>query len=157
MKKISFIIIGLLLTSLAFSQKYIGKEKTVTANAKLNELYCSGLFKSEEGTILDVANDNSIKGYLNILDWLKGRVAGVQIYYTKWGTPVPFIRNQRAVVFIDEMQVDASALNSLPVGDVAMIKVIKQPFLGSVANGGAIAVYTFKADEKDEEPAVAKN
>ena len=46
---------------------------------------------------------------------------------------------------------DASILNSLPVNDIGMIKVIKGPFVGAIGNGGGgtIAIYTIRADEDD--------
>ena len=50
----------------------------------LNEQYASGLFKNAEGTIINVENEH-VQGYLNILDWLNGRVAGLQIYITRSG------------------------------------------------------------------------
>ena len=76
-------------------------------------------------------------------------MAGLQIYYTRYGTPVPFIRNTRASIFVDEMPADAGYLNNLPVADIAMIKIIKQPFPGAVGNGGGgvIAIYTLKGDD----------
>jgi hypothetical protein len=89
---------------------------------------------------------------LNILEWLRGRVAGLQIYYTRNGTPVPFIRNTRASIFVDEMPMDAGYLADLPVTDIAMIKIIKQPFVGAVGNGGGgvIAIYTMKGDDEED-------
>jgi len=117
---------------------------------KLNELYCSGLFKTTEGTILDVAGDPSVAGYLNILDWLQGRVAGLQVYTTWTGTRIPLIRGGVAAVFIDEIAANSAALNSLPIKDIAIVKVIKTPFYGGF-NGanGAIAIYTIN-EEEDE-------
>ena len=80
-------------------------------------------------------------------------MAGLQIYYTRFGTPVPFIRNTRASIFVDEMPADAGYLNNLPVADIAMIKIIKQPFAGAVGNGGGgvIPIYTLKGDDETGE------
>jgi outer membrane receptor protein involved in Fe transport len=103
-----------------------------------------------DGTIIDMVNENeSADSYQNVLEWLPGRIAGLQIYYTRYGTPVPFIRNSRAAIFVDEMPVDADFLNNLPVTDIAMIKIIKGPFAGAVGNGpgGVIAIYTLKGDD----------
>ena len=118
----------------------------------LNEQYASGLFKNAEGTIIDVENEH-VQGYLNILDWLNGRVAGLQIFITWSGTRVPFIRGSAATIFIDEMRMDPSYLNVLSVNDIAMIKVIKGPFVGAIGNGGGgtIAIYTVRADDEEEE------
>ncbi|TMI97150.1 MAG: hypothetical protein E6H08_02930 [Bacteroidetes bacterium] len=118
----------------------------------LNDQYASGVFKNSEGTIIDVEKEN-VQAYFNILDWLNGRVAGLQIYITRTGTRVPVIRGSAATIFVDEMRMDASFLNSLSVNDIAMIKVIKGPFAGAVGNGGGgtIAIYTIKAEDEDEE------
>jgi hypothetical protein len=49
------------------------------------------------------------------------------------------------------MRVDAGFLNMLPVQDIAMIKVIKTPFLGGLASGdGAIVIYTKEGEEEEE-------
>jgi hypothetical protein len=118
----------------------------------LNEQYASGIFKDAEGTIIDVEKEN-VQAYFNILDWLNGRVAGLQIYITRTGTRVPVIRGSAAAIFVDEMRMDASFLNSLSVNDIAMIKVIKGPFAGAIGNGGGgtIAIYTIKAEDEDEQ------
>jgi TonB-dependent receptor-like protein len=134
------------------AQTYIGKRALSPAD-KLNNEYCSSLFKTTDGTILNVGYDVSAKSYLNILDWLQGRVAGLQVYHQKDGTPIPFIRNSKALVYLDEVPVSAETLNSIPSVDIAMIKIIKGAFVGAPGNGngGVIAVYTFKGDENIDE------
>ena len=83
----------------------------------LNEQYANGIFKNAEGTIIDVENEH-VQGYLNILDWLNGRVAGLQIYITRTGIRVPVIRGSAATIFVDEMRIDPSYLNFLSVNDI---------------------------------------
>ena len=148
MKKIVLLAFTSVLYFTLFSQRYPGN-RNASPNEKLNNEYCTGLFKTHDGTIIDLVNENeSAKSYTNVLEWLQGRVASLQIYYTRYGTPVPFIRNTRASIFVDEMPADAGYLNNLPVADIAMIKIIKQPFAGAVGNGGGgvIAIYTLKGD-----------
>ena len=152
MKKITLLVFISIVSLAVFAQRYTGKND-ISPQEKLNNEYCSGLFKSYDGTIIDLQNDNNTaNSYLNILEWLQGRVAGLQIYYTSYGSPVPFIRNTRASIFVDEMPVDPGFLNDLPVADIAMIKIIKQPFVGAVGNGGGgtIAIYTIKGDDEKE-------
>jgi len=151
MKKITLLVFISIVSLAVFAQRYAGKND-ISPQEKLNNEYCTGLFKSYDGTIIDLQNDNTANSYLNILEWLQGRVAGLQIYYTRYGTPVPFIRNTRASIFVDEMPVDPGFLNDLPVADIAMIKIIKQPFIGAVGNGGGgtIAIYTIKGDDENE-------
>jgi hypothetical protein len=149
MKKIIFFVASSVLTLSLFAQQYHSKNYVSPAD-RLNDEYCTGLFKSYDGVIFDLANENeSALSYLNILNWLNGRVPGLQIYYTRDLTPVPFIRNTRASIFVDEVPVDATFLNDLSVADIAMIKIIKGPFAGAVGNGGggAIAIYTNRGDD----------
>ena len=118
----------------------------------LNDQYASGMFKSADGTIIDVENEN-VQAYFNILDWLEGRVAGLQVFVSRNGTRIPVIRGSVATIYVDEMRLDAGFLNSLSVNDIAMIKVIKGPFVGAIGNGGdgVIAIYTFRGEEEGEE------
>lgn len=153
MKKIVLLVCGSIIGLITFAQRYSGKTYQ-SAQEKLNNEHCSDLFRTHDGIIFDLQNDNeSAKAYTNVLDWLQGRVAGLQIYYTRSGTPIPFIRNTRATVFVDEIQVDPGFLNDISTADIAMIKVMKGPFVGAVGNGGGgtIAVYTLKGDDEDEE------
>jgi hypothetical protein len=152
MKKILlFAAMSLMLTWVS-SQTYVGKQLQ-TPEQKLNDEYCSALFKGADGTVFDIASDNTVKSYLNILDFLQGRVAGLQIYHQKDGTAIPVIRNQRASIYLDEMPVSAGTVSMLSSADIAMIKVIKGPFVGGFGNGagGVIAIYTLKGDDEDEE------
>jgi len=153
MKKLALLISASVLSLILFAQRYQGKAYT-SPEEKLNNEYCTGVFKTYDGTIFDLVNENeSAKSYLNILEWLPGRVPGLQIYHTRYGTPVPFIRNTRASIFVDEMPVDAGYLNDLAVADIAMIKIIKQPFVGAIGNGGGgvIAIYTLKGDAEGDD------
>jgi hypothetical protein len=152
MKKLILPCILLLITIGAFSQKHLSQVKT--KEQQLNEQYCSGLFNTPDGIYFDLLNDNaavSAKAYLNILDWLEGRVAGLQVYVARNTDRVPYIRNSRAGVYVDEVPVSPGFLNSLSVNDIAMIKIIKGPFAGAINSpGGVIAIYTIRGD--DEEP-----
>ena len=152
MKKILLITTLFTIGISAFAQVNLSKNSK-SSKEILNEQYANGMFKNAEGTIIDVENEH-VQGYLNILDWLNGRVAGLQIYISRIGTRVPVIRGSVASIFVDELRMDLSYLNLLSVNDIAMIKVIKGPFAGAIGNGGGgtIAIYTIKAvDEEDEE------
>ena len=126
---------------------------------ELNQKYTSGLFSFRDADYFDLENDanaSSAYAYLNVLDWLQGRVAGLQVYNIRM-VKVPFIRNSPAAIYVDEMRVDPGYLNLLPVTDIAMIKVMKTPtalFWG--APGGAIAIYTKHGDEGEEADETAR-
>ena len=150
MKNSIVTLIFVFLSIIGFAQ---GRRAPLTREQQLNAAYCSGLFSTIDGIYFDFENDDeaiSASGYLNVLNWLQGRVAGLQVYNFR-GTPVPFIRNGAAAIYVDEMRVDANFLDALPVSDIAMIKIIKTPFLGLWgASGGAIAIYTKDGEETEE-------
>lgn len=151
MKKIFLTAIAILAGWAASAQTYKGNFNKSNYK-KLNEQYCTGLFKTAHGTILDLTGDNTgAMAYLNILDWMQGRVAGLQVFTLGSGTRIPYIRGARARIFIDEMPADAWQLNALPVQDIAIVKVIKGAFAGSIGfgSGDVIAVYT-RQGEGDE-------
>jgi hypothetical protein len=152
MKKMMMIAVtGLLVLSVS-AQSYKGAVRQKTAEEKLNELYCSGLFKTTDGTILDITSNAGALTYTNILEWLPGRVAGLQIYTTRMGVSIPIIRGNVAGIYVDEMPVAASYINMLSTADIAMIKVIKTPFYGGFnGGGGAIAIYTLRGEDEEEE------
>jgi len=158
MKTLLFITMILTIGIPALSQKRLAQTKTKAE--VLNEKYCSGLFNTAHADYFDLLDDqnaSSATSYLNVLDWLQGRVAGLRIYTTKYSVRIPFIRNQRANVFVDEMPVSYDYLNMLPVTDIAMIKIIKGPFsAGWSTGGGAVAVYTIRGEEEEEIPSESR-
>ena len=82
---------------------------------------------------------------------LNGRVAGLQVYTTRGNLRVPFIRNSKAGIYVDEVQVTPDFLSALSVNDIAMIKVIKGPFVGAVNSpGGVIAIYTIRGEDEED-------
>jgi hypothetical protein len=147
MKKILLIATLITTTIVAMTQTRVSSPKS--PKEILNDRYTSGLFKNAEGTIFDIENEN-VQSYFNILDWLEGRVAGLQVMVSRNGVRVPVIRGSVATIYVDEMRMDASFLNSLSVNDIGMIKVIKGPFAGAIGNGGGgtLAIYTIRAEEE---------
>ena len=152
MKKHILLLLLLALGFFADAQMYSNK-KPITREEQLNEQYCSALFKTAHGTIFDFTDNVTAQGYTNILYWLQGRVAGLDVYTSRTGVAVPVIRNQRATVYIDEMPVQLSYVNMLSTADIAMIKIIKGPFGGNMmyGNGGAVAIYTLRGEEEEED------
>jgi hypothetical protein len=149
MKKIALIFLICISTFTTFGQKRIASK---SPEEKLNEEYCSGLFKTEDGIIFDLLSDNTtVNSYYNVLDWLDGRVAGLQVYTLRNGVRIPVFRGERTTIYLDEVPVSPDILNSLPVTDIAMIKVIKTPFYGGFNGGsGAIAIYTVRGEDDKE-------
>jgi len=151
MKKIS-LIIAIITTTLASNAQISISRNLKNPKDILNDQYCSPLFKTADGTIFDMTNEN-VSAYFNILDWLEGRVAGLQVFVMKNGIRLPVIRGSIANIYVDEMLTDPSCMNTLSVNDIGMVKIIKGPFAGAIGNGGGgtIAIYTMKADEDDME------
>jgi hypothetical protein len=152
MKKTLSAAVLLISSFAAFSQKRLAPAET--KEQQLNSAYCGGLFNTSEGIYFDLLSDNSTlnaRSYLNILDWLQGRVAGLNVSRTRNNEFIPFIRNSRAGIYVDEVQASPGFLNSLAVSDIAMIKVIKGPFAGGFNSpGGVIAIYTIKGNDESE-------
>jgi len=115
------------------------KDKTKKLNSELS----SALFKSANEQIFDFVNDPQAQGSTNILQWLQGRVAGLQIQ-SQNGTSTPYLRGSQVGIYLDEMPIEANQISSLSVSDIAMVKVIKGFFAGGFGGGGngAIAIYT---------------
>jgi len=152
MKKIFLIALVASIGLSATAQTYKGSgQKTI--EEKLNDEYCTGLFKSADGKIFDMTDVDNAVSYLNILDWLEGRVAGLNIQQSRNGVSIPFIRGRVAGVYVDEMPVSLNFLASISNADIAMIKIIKTPFMGGFnGGGGAIAIYRLNAEEEEETP-----
>jgi hypothetical protein len=151
MKRTLMIFLGFF-SFVASAQSYKGAERSFNLSQELNDLYCSGLFQSTDGTIIEVANNMGTRAYMNILDWLEGRVAGLQVYKSRNGAGIPVIRGGVPGIYVDEMPVPADYFNSLNTADIAIIKVIRTPFFGGFNGGnGAIAIYTLGGEEEDAE------
>jgi hypothetical protein len=130
---------------------------TVTAKSKpllkqMDEKYTKGLFSGGDGYQFDLANDPMALGQMNVFNYLQGKVAGLQINSTG-STPTLSWRGGSPQLYLDEMPIDAEFLNTIPVSDIAFVKVFRPPFMGGFnGSGGAIAVYTRKGDDIRSRP-----
>ncbi len=119
---------------------------TVTAKAKskkdiMDAEYTSGLFRGGDGYTFLLEDDPSARGALTVLQYLQGRVAGLQI--TGTGTQMSMSwRGSTPSLYYNEMPSDLSMIQGMNMNDIAMIKVFRPPFMGGFGgSGGAIAVY----------------
>lgn len=128
------------------------KVKTKSPVEVLDEKYASGLFKGGDGYQFDLLDDTRAFGSRSIFDYLQGQVAGLQINSSS-NPPTLQWRGGSPQLFLDEVATDPSFISSIPVTDVAYIKVLRPPFMGS-SNGanGAIAIYTRRGDDRKMEP-----
>ncbi len=150
---------GIQLSGLYRSQLDMQKSKllqgvTVTSkqkplSEKLDEQYTSGLFKGGDARVFATEDDPFAQSAMSILDYLRGRVGGLQISTN--GQPSVTRRGSNTSLFLDEMTVDIDMLQSTPMSNVAMIKVFDPPFFGATGGGagGAVAVYTKKGSSNN--------
>ncbi|MBS1747746.1 MAG: TonB-dependent receptor plug domain-containing protein [Bacteroidetes bacterium] len=125
----------------------IVKTKVKSPMQLLDEKYASPLFSSSDAYQFDAMNDPFARGATNVLQYLQGKVAGLQITVAGMGGDNSSLswRGGTPGLFMNEMPVDVNQLASINMSDVAYIKVFRPPFFGAVGgNGanGAIAVYT---------------
>jgi hypothetical protein len=125
------------------------KTKTKTPVELLDEKYASGLFRNGDAYQFDLINDKMAIAYNDIISYLQGKVAGLQITMDG-ATPVLTWRGQSPVLYLDEMRIEPDFVTSVPVSDVAYIKVMRPPFFGTAGGGGggAIAIYTKKGGDQ---------
>jgi hypothetical protein len=111
----------------------------------MDEEYTSGFFKGGDGYTFVAEDDPTAAGSMSVLNYLQGKVAGLQI--TGSGSQMSLSwRGGTPSLYLNEMIGDVSLIQSLPMTDVAMVKVFRPPFFGGSGggSGGAIAVYTKK-------------
>jgi hypothetical protein len=129
------------------------KEVTVRAKVKsalqvLDEKYATGLFSGGDSYGFDLMDDPRANSALDIFTSLQGQVAGLQINMSG-GTPSLTWRGSTPDLYVDESPAQPDMIQSLPITDVAYIKVFRPPFFGSVGggSGGAIAIYTKRGND----------
>jgi hypothetical protein len=130
-----------------------GRSKTV--NEKLDELYTSGLFRGGDGYTFDLVNDPLGNSYPDILTYLQGKVAGLNITITGSSTSLQW-RGGTPSLYLNEMQIDVDQIKSTSVSDIAMVKVFR-PGSGvgfGGGSGGTIAVYTKKGADVKPDPSI---
>ena len=126
--------------------KIIRQKKSM--KEKLDEEYTSGFFSGGDAYSFILDEDPSSQASPGILEYLQGKVAGLQISTT--GGKSASWRGSNTSFFLNEMQSDISMLQNINMRDVAMIKVFRPPFMGgSGGAGGAIAIYTKKGISTD--------
>lgn len=136
-------------------EKKVKVLETVTVKAKqkskqqqMDERYTSGFFSGGDATTFDLTEDMAALGASNIFSYLQGRVAGLQITTGGQGSQLQW-RGATPSLFLNEMPVDVSAIENIPVTDIAYVKAFRPPFFGAVGGGagGAIAIYTKKGGD----------
>jgi hypothetical protein len=129
------------------------KAKAKSTLDEMDKKYTSGLFSGGDAREFDLVNDPFAASALNIFQYLQGKVAGLQINATS-NPPTLSWRGGTPSLFMDEMPVTADMISTIPVNDIAFVKVFQPPFMGAVGggSGGGIAIYTRKGGDERQEP-----
>lgn len=141
-------------------EQYQGKlleNVTVTSKTKspleiMDKKYASGMFSGGDSYQFDIVDDPLASGSPNIFYYLQSKVAGLQINNTST-PPTLTWRGGTPGLFVDEVTTDADMISSIPVTDIAYIKVFRPPFMGGFnGSNGAIAIYTRRGDDIKSTP-----
>lgn len=121
--------------------KLKGRKESPTE--KLNNELSSAMFQSPSETIFDFVNDKTLSsGSPDVLLWLEGRVAGLQIKRDGPDADAT-IRNKKVDIYLDESKTEIDFIRGLTISNIAMIKVVKDGFFGSSGNSSsAILIYS---------------
>lgn len=129
------------------------QDVTVKARIKskeqlLDERYSTGLFSGGDAYTFDLVDDPMSYGALNIMSYLQGKVAGLTISGSGNNMTMSW-RGGTPDLFLDEIQSSMDMVQGISVSDIAMVKVFRPPFFGSMGggSGGAIAIYTKKGGD----------
>lgn len=128
-------------------QEVVVKAKIKDPMQVLDEKYASGLFSGGDAYSFDLMNDR-MPGALNVLTYLQGKVAGLQISGNGSQMSMSW-RGGTPSLYLNEMITNVDMVQSIPITDIAYIKVMRPPFFGSGSGGadGAIAIYTKKGGD----------
>jgi hypothetical protein len=141
-------------TSAILLEELVVKSKTKNATQQLENRYSKGRFAGSARSTIDFINNNPSYSGGNIFDYLKGRYS----YMTVAGSFPNYMlvyRNMFSLgtgefipmtLYLDEMQVDASILISVPMNDIALVRIYSSSAI--TGTGGALAVYTKKGEDE---------
>lgn len=129
-------------------QEVIIKSRAKPKEDALDERYASGLFAGGDAQVLDFMSDPASMGGLDLFTYLQGRVPGLMV--NRSGSAVSLTwRGANPDIYLDQQLVGPEFIQSMNVRDVAIIKVFRPPFFGSIGggSGGAIAIYSKKGGD----------
>ncbi len=129
-------------------QEVIVRSRAKPKEDEIEKRYATGLFSGGDAMVFDLTNDPSAMGGLDIFTYLQGRVAGLII--NRSGPTVTMSwRGAMPDLFIDQSMISPDFIQTMNIRDIAMVKVFRPPFFGSIGGGagGAIAIYTKKGSD----------
>jgi len=122
---------------------------------QFNEQYSTGLFRAGDERLISIMDSPDALGFSNILSYLQGRVAGLQISTAGLNGGAAVWRGSLVSFFLDEMRVSSQQIATVPMSDIAIVKAYPPPFFGAPGGGagGGIAIYTRRGAEAGYIPA----
>ena len=122
----------------------IVKTKEKSAKDLAEKEFTSGFFSGGDSYSFTTEDDPSANAGQTVLSYLQGKVAGLNISTSGEGSLT--WRGSETSVFLNENVTDLEQIQSIPMTDVAYIKVFRPPFFGASFGGagGAVAVYLKK-------------
>ncbi len=115
---------------------------------RFNDKYSRGLFADMSGKTISFLDNPGEGSGLNVLQYLNGRVAGLNINTS--GRLSASWRGDRVAFYLDEMRVDIQQISFMNTNDIAIIKTYPPPFFGNPGgSGGAVAIYTKRGDDDE--------
>ncbi len=112
----------------------------------------SPLFSSYSTKTLDLVNDPQAKNIsVNIFEYLKGRLSSVTItgsmgnYFLNFRNSMSLFGGKIPMdLYLNEVPSNSLQISTIPVNQVALVKVYPQGFIGGAGNspGGALAIFT---------------
>lgn len=122
----------------------------------IDEKYTTGMFSGDAVKFIDLVNSDEALTYQNIFDYLQFRVNGLQVStdgvdYTityRQSPSMSSMGNIPMVLYLDEIETDASVIATIPANQIALVKVYNS-FAASTGNGagGVLSIYTKKGED----------
>lgn len=125
------------------------KGRIKSQQEQLDEKYTSGMFAGGiNSRTLDLTKE--IAGGMNIFDYLQGRLPGLTVSRGSEGYSLSYreggFGRNNVTLYLDEMQTDAAFIESIPVNQIAYVKLIPN-FVGSFGGATSLAIYMKKGAE----------
>lgn len=130
-------------------QEVIIKSTAKPKEEVLDQKYSSGMFAGGDAYLFDLVNDPFANSGFDIFTYLQGRVPGLQVNRNGGNISLTW-RGSQTDLFLDQIRSDASMIQNMNINDIAMVKVFRPPFFGSMGggSGGAVAIYTKKGGDQ---------
>lgn len=122
------------------------RTKRKDSKRMLDKKLSNGKFtQNASATIFDFVNEDlNAQAYPNIFMWLQGRLPSLTFQLDSFGNYIPYMRNYKMDVYLDENLIDYDMINNLSISQIAMVKIFKSAGL----IGNAIAIYLRTSDMK---------